>query len=110
ALENAGALFCFRCLNSKRLKKERNPKSESQKVRLLQLPPWFHLLAAFLLSCAAVAPAPGQTSTPSAMVEVPIKLHQGDLVVEARVNASDVLTFKLDTGFGITTISPNLAD
>jgi len=44
------------------------------------------------------------------MVEVPIKLHQGDLLVETRVNASDVLTFKLDTGFGITTISPNLAD
>src|SRR6266581_928744 len=69
-----------------------------------------HLASALLSYCAALTPAPGQTSAASAMVEIPIKLHQGDLLVEARVNASDVLTFKLDTGFGITTISPNLAD
>src|SRR5882724_1780782 len=69
-----------------------------------------NLAAAFLSSCAAVMPAPGQTSAPPAAVAVPIKLHQGDLLVEARVNASNKLTFKLDTGFGITTISPKLAD
>jgi len=69
-----------------------------------------NLAAAFLSSGAAVTPAPGQTSAPPAAVAVPIKLHQGDLLVEARVNGSDFLTFKLDTGFGITTISPNRAD
>src|SRR5882724_1629330 len=70
----------------------------------------FHLSGAFLVCCATLTAASGQAGTPTAMVAVPIKLHQGDLLVEARVNASNKLTFKLDTGFGITTISPKLAD
>jgi len=70
----------------------------------------FHLSAAFLVCCATLTAASGQAGTSTAMVAVPIKLHQGDLLVEARVNASNKLTFKLDTGFGITTISPKLAD
>ena len=44
------------------------------------------------------------------MIEIPVRLQQGDLLVAVRVNDSAPKTFKLDTGFGITTISPNLAD
>ena len=33
-------------------------------------------------------------------------MRQGDLLIEARVNGSQPLAFKLDTGFGITTINP----
>src|SRR5437764_11527216 len=49
-----------------------NKPCESQKVRVLRSSP---SLAALLSICAAVAPAPGQTSAPLAMVEVPIKLQ-----------------------------------
>ena len=48
-----------------------------------------------------------QTTHPPASVELPIKLRNGDLLVEARINGSEPLAFKLDTGFGITTIHPN---
>lgn len=41
-------------------------------------------------------------------VEVPIELHQGELHVQTRINGSGPFTFKLDTGFGVTTIHPNL--
>jgi len=40
--------------------------------------------------------------------EVPIELHQGELHVQTWVNGSGPFTFKLDTGFGVTTIHPNL--
>jgi len=69
-----------------------------------------HCAAVFLYCGVALTSASEQISGPPAVVQIPIKLHHGDLLVEARVNASDFLTFKLDTGFGITTISPNLAD
>jgi predicted aspartyl protease len=34
-------------------------------------------------------------------------MNHGDLLVQARVNGSQPLAFKLDTGFGITTINPD---
>jgi hypothetical protein len=37
-------------------------------------------------------------------------MRQGDIMVETRVNGSDTLSFKLDTGFGITTIHPDLVE
>lgn len=51
--------------------------------------------------------ASAQTNQPAPLAEVPIKLRNGDLLVETRVNGSEPLLFKLDTGFGITTIHPN---
>ena len=43
----------------------------------------------------------------SLLAEVPLKARNGDLLVETRINGSEPLLFKLDTGFGITTIHPN---
>src|ERR1043165_112296 len=48
-----------------------------------------------------------QAGQPLATVELPIKLRGGDLLVETRINGSEPLLFKLDTGFGITTVHPN---
>jgi predicted aspartyl protease len=51
--------------------------------------------------------ASAQTNPPTALAEVPLKSRNGDLLVETRINGSEPLLFKLDTGFGITTINPN---
>ena len=62
----------------------------------------------------ALAPAHAQTQTETnptpTSVQVPLKMRQGDIMVETRVNGSEPLSFKLDTGFGITTIHPDLVD
>jgi hypothetical protein len=50
---------------------------------------------------------PAQTNQPTALAEVPLKTRNGDLLVETRINGSEPLLFKLDTGFGVTTIHPN---
>jgi len=51
-----------------------------------------------------------QTNQPAALAEVPLKVRNGDLMVETRLNGSEPLLFKLDTGFGVTTIHPNRAE
>ena len=62
-----------------------------------------------VLSCLGFLPvAFAQTNLPPTFVELPIKLRHGDLFVEVPVNGSKPLAFKLDTGFGVTTIHPNL--
>jgi predicted aspartyl protease len=48
-----------------------------------------------------------QTNQSLALSEVPLRARSGDLLVETRINGSELLLFKLDTGFGITTIHPN---
>ena len=48
--------------------------------------------------------------TNSASVQIPVRLRDGDLMTQVRVNGSEPLSFKLDTGFGITTIHPKLAE
>src|SRR5262245_25051614 len=70
--------------------------------------PLFRLAAKSLSWCAASLPALAQTNSPQASVEIPLAVRHGVLMVEARVNGSKPLTFKLDTGFGITTIHPEL--
>ncbi len=55
--------------------------------------------------CGVLTPALAQTNLAPTSVEFPIKMRHGDLLVEARVNGSPPLSFKLDTGFGITTIN-----
>jgi len=57
--------------------------------------------------CLVAARTDDAPSAP-AMVELPIKLRHGDLFVETSVNKSKPLAFKVDTGFGITTIHPDL--
>jgi hypothetical protein len=54
-----------------------------------------------------VLSARAQTNSPVALAEVPLKTRNGDLLVETRINGSEPLLFKLDTGFGVTTVHPN---
>src|SRR5258708_7598379 len=61
-----------------------------------------------LCFCIAWVAASAQTNERPAVVDLPIIMRHGDLLVETRVNGSKPLTFKLDTGFGITTINPDL--
>jgi hypothetical protein len=66
-------------------------------------------LAAGMISCCAAMPAVGaQTNAPK--VEIPVKLREGDLMTQVRVNGSEALSFKIDTGFGVTTIHPKVAE
>ena len=51
-----------------------------------------------------------KTNPPSAAVRVPLEIRHGSALVQARVNDSQLLAFKLDTGFGVTTIHPDLVE
>lgn len=62
-----------------------------------------------MLCCAAV-PVPAQPNMPAKPVEVPIEILRGTLFVTGQVNDSKLLRFKVDTGFGITTIHPQVAE
>ena len=46
------------------------------------------------------------TNVASLIARIPLEFHAGAAFVRARVNDSQTLTFKLDTGFGVTTIHP----
>jgi hypothetical protein len=63
-----------------------------------------------LSCCAGLTPALSQTNPVTPLVDLPIKLRQGDVMAEVRVNGSEPLSFKIDTGFGVTTIHPDLAE
>jgi predicted aspartyl protease len=62
---------------------------------------------ATLICCFVVSSARAETNSPIPLAEVPLKSRSGDLLVETRINGSEPLLFKLDTGFGVTTIHPN---
>lgn len=64
-----------------------------------------HLLAGCVSFTLLASSA--QTNSPVPLAEVPLKSRNGDLLVETRINGSEPLLFKLDSGFGITTIHPN---
>src|SRR5262245_11193843 len=68
-------------------------------------------VTAGVLSWWAIAPhSLGQTAAERGCVEVPIRFRHGDLLVTAHTDGLKPLTFKLDSGFGITTIKPELAE
>lgn len=46
----------------------------------------------------------------SVLARVPLEFRRGAALVNARVNDSEPLAFKLDTGFGVTTVHPSLAE
>src|ERR1700719_3682267 len=73
---------------------------------------WPRVAYLIALCCQAplVSMAMPQTNSPTTRAEIPLKLKQGDLLVNGRINNSHLLAFKLDTGFGITTISPRVAE
>jgi hypothetical protein len=54
------------------------------------------------LSAAESTNAPG--------IQLPFEFRRGSLYVPARVNSSNSLSFKLDSGFGVTTIHPDLVN
>src|SRR5262245_23550999 len=60
-----------------------------------------------VVSSFIFVPGFAQTNQPIALAEVPLKSRSGDLLVETRINSSEPLLFKLDSGFGVTTIHPN---
>lgn len=70
----------------------------------------FRLAAGTVLWWAALLPVFAQTNTPPSSVEIPLLERHGVLMVEAKVNGSKPLAFKLDTGFGVTTIHPDLIE
>jgi predicted aspartyl protease len=50
------------------------------------------------------------TNSPTNRVHIPIEFRHGDLMVPVKVNDSNSLTFKLDSGFGVTTVHPDLVE
>jgi len=50
------------------------------------------------------------TNLPSPVALIPLEFRQGAALVRVRANGSQLLTFKLDTGFGVTTIHPELVE
>jgi predicted aspartyl protease len=73
---------------------------------------WWMQLA--LLATCAPAWADPQTSAAPSQVEptvvvVPFEFSRERIMVPARVNGSEPLSFMLDTGFSITTVHPDLA-
>ena len=63
-----------------------------------------------LYFCSMIPMLSAQPKPAITRTELPLKVKQGDLLVSAKVNGSRALTFKLDTGFGITTIKPSLVE
>ena len=61
-----------------------------------------------LLAPRSMSSAESPTNT--AAIQLPIEFRRGSLHVPANVNGSNLLSFKLDTGFGVTTIHPDLVD
>jgi hypothetical protein len=69
------------------------------------------LLAALCTGNSIVRAAETKTNEAASLVaRVPLELRRGAAFVKVRVNDSEFLTFKLDTGFGVTTIHPELAE
>ena len=68
------------------------------------------LMTLFVASCATCRPlrASDSTNQPSPVARIPLELRHGTALVRAHANGSQTLTFKLDTGFGVTTIHPEL--
>lgn len=50
------------------------------------------------------------TNHPSPVARISLEFRHGEALVRVRVNGSQPLTFKLDTGFGVTTIHPELVE
>ncbi|HSU57538.1 MAG TPA: pepsin/retropepsin-like aspartic protease family protein [Candidatus Dormibacteraeota bacterium] len=80
------------------------------KARQHSWPRFVACALAFLFYCAVLLSASAETNLARVLAEVPIKTTHGDLLVQTRVNGSEPLSFKLDTGFGITVINPNRVD
>jgi len=65
-----------------------------------------------IASCPGISPmrATEATNRPSPVARIPLEFRHGAALIRVRVNGSQPLTFKLDTGFGVTTIHPKLVE
>jgi hypothetical protein len=63
-------------------------------------------LAGFVYCFTAMA-TETETNRPTPLAKIPLKDRNGDLLVETSINGSGPLLFKLDSGFGVTTIHPS---
>jgi hypothetical protein len=61
-------------------------------------------------SLLTMSNARAQTASSTNGVQVPADFRDGTVLVRAKLNGSEPLRFKLDTGFGITTIHPQVAE
>jgi hypothetical protein len=68
------------------------------------------LLALVCAGISFMCAAAVKTNEPLAMVQIPLEIRRGAALVKARVNDSAPLAFKLDTGFGVSTIHPDLVE
>ena len=72
------------------------------------------MLLLFLLIAACVSDvflrATESTNPPSSDARIPLEFRRGSALVRARANGSQTITFKLDTGFGVTTVHPELVE
>ena len=51
-----------------------------------------------------------ESPTNPAGIRLPIEFRRGSLFVPASVNGSNSLSLKVDTGFGVTTVHPDLVE
>jgi predicted aspartyl protease len=73
--------------------------------------PALALFAGLLLWPISMCAADTQTNSVPSSVRLPLEFQGGNAIVRARANVSKTeLAFKLDTGFGITTIHPDLVE
>ena len=68
------------------------------------------LLVSFCRGDFSARAAEVQTNESPVCVRLPFEIRHGSALVSGRVNDSEPLAFKLDTGFGVTTIHPGLVE
>lgn len=70
------------------------------------------LLTLLIVSCSGTSSMRGTESAnrPPPIARILLEFRHGAALVRVRVNGSPPLTFKLDTGFGVTTIHPELVE
>jgi hypothetical protein len=78
-------------------------------VHLSPNTPALALTAGLSLGLISMRAAESPTNSPRSSVRLPFEFRHGSVIVRARVNATE-LSFKLDTGFGVTTIHPDLVE
>ena len=64
-----------------------------------------------VLGLSSLCAAEVATNSPASSVRIGIEFRRGDLIIPLTVNGPEhKLHFKLDTGFGVTTVHPDLVD
>ena len=78
------------------------PRADTPNVPVLAL------IAGLSLCLVSMHAAETSTNSLRSSVRLPFEFQHGSVIVRARVNATNTeLSFKLDTGFGVTTVHPD---